>query len=1125
MVGKFKQFLRLCLLLWVSATSVAFADSDPFVEKLNQIESKFKAVETIVYHSYAASKKSTSFPMPGKANAPAQSPYLPLKSAEVPQGTPIELLTRAEFELQQLKVLMEESLSYSSRTFENPKDDLDRKYIQMTYYFGLVFSVAQARAFQGLPINSASWGKNLGLKIPASVFGELTGYDQVEGFQNSAGVLSILNNTNAPMAIGSYNPKTKSFTLKLREAFLESMEAEVQARRPTEEAYFNLVQYVALSKLYDDFIQLKRISDTPRKLPKVPTSISNKNPTIRGIEKSIVEAERALSEPTCRQLIIEKLSEYPILPYLSTEALVYDVLKIMPPYGTVDAGAVTEFVKGLQKQEHTLFREHFARFIEAWPFPVSQMKAADLVGYLKSAITKAKFYAVGPNFGALQTSRTDYDQAIIELEKFFEVHNKNYADKLFTRDILKLLPTQGEYLDCGPTLAERRAYAKGLVEKSLEIQKAKNRSDAEFKIDLAVFNKAFETEINSLPKTSRNFWMLVSGAENYERAGEWYFKILSTLTAGNVNPQLRMVHFVDDYLTKERAKRNSTTRSLALQDIENLKVLGQMAGFFGGSELAVNPMDELQKARYRQTDLLMKVDLPILSVPVGPSELPLYEALGQGRKKTTSRNTDALYIEEALEKQLRSAEESIARVASAQSIEDIRDLAVTSSYVMQKMASSYPAFTHEQRNTLTEFLRSKSDLGLYETMATSYMKPLHVLMPLFMVEMVAMAMRPSRPLVRSFKYFMDSLRPYIGVYFMSTLPLMVTDIGHLYHKKEEAKGRVERAEDFFYSSYSAEALFDQMAIAEAEGEYEAQSWGFTSSWVMLGGLFIIPTARNAILHRYHRYKDAQYIKSFERLGFAKGDYTWSEAKIRSKVEAKVTSITQNYNLTTAQATDQLVALRKAEEKLLKAMKDQSARFNRAVRDFNREFRTLGIEPGQESFNVPQLMEAAKKFRGDPAQYQKAIMAVERLKAFAMQKWMFDQPGQWAIFIHGQKVKLKNYKNNFFNIEAKPPEGSYIRSAMMRDIYGFTPVIESTHLGKTKEVIDYYRVLGVSRTATRDEIKKAYYKLADQFHPDKNKTDINARAKWDRVRDAWEVLGNPEKRASFDLKLEKWEMRR
>lgn len=71
-------------------------------------------------------------------------------------------------------------------------------------------------------------------------------------------------------------------------------------------------------------------------------------------------------------------------------------------------------------------------------------------------------------------------------------------------------------------------------------------------------------------------------------------------------------------------------------------------------------------------------------------------------------------------------------------------------------------------------------------------------------------------------------------------------------------------------------------------------------------------------------------------------------------------------------------------------------------------------------------------------------------------------------------------------------------------------------------VDYYKILGITKSASEADIKKAYRKLARKYHPDLNPNDKTAEKKFKEINEANEVLSNPENRKKYDKYGEHWE---
>jgi len=70
-------------------------------------------------------------------------------------------------------------------------------------------------------------------------------------------------------------------------------------------------------------------------------------------------------------------------------------------------------------------------------------------------------------------------------------------------------------------------------------------------------------------------------------------------------------------------------------------------------------------------------------------------------------------------------------------------------------------------------------------------------------------------------------------------------------------------------------------------------------------------------------------------------------------------------------------------------------------------------------------------------------------------------------------------------------------------------------------VDYYKILGVDKSIAQQDVKKAYLKRAKLFHPDLHPDDPKAKAKFQALNEAYEVIGDPEKRRKYDQYGENW----
>jgi len=132
------------------------------------------------------------------------------------------------------------------------------------------------------------------------------------------------------------------------------------------------------------------------------------------------------------------------------------------------------------------------------------------------------------------------------------------------------------------------------------------------------------------------------------------------------------------------------------------------------------------------------------------------------------------------------------------------------------------------------------------------------------------------------------------------------------------------------------------------------------------------------------------------------------------------------------------------------------------------------------------------------------------KAFSLTFWAFDHHPKISI-----SPNIYHHKELFLVLYCRLRGGKNIK------IPYFSLKITSLQ-AQTMEYIDYYKVLGIPKTASEGDIKEAYRKLVRKYHPDLNPNDKDAERKFKEVNEANEVLSDPEKRKKYDKYGKDWQ---
>src|SRR5262249_6915603 len=166
--------------------------------------------------------------------------------------------------------------------------------------------------------------------------------------------------------------------------------------------------------------------------------------------------------------------------------------------------------------------------------------------------------------------------------------------------------------------------------------------------------------------------------------------------------------------------------------------------------------------------------------------------------------------------------------------------------------------------------------------------------------------------------------------------------------------------------------------------------------------------------------------------------------------------------------------------------------------------------GADDFHERELDQADREQDGDRAEREGAQHSVAQRLTLPLLRQPEHQDGEHESVIRTEQALEQN----------EQPDREEVGEL---DVHAPAELLYQDGIARLMEFKDYYKTLGVSKTATEKEIKQAYRKLARKHHPDVNPGDKSAESKFKAINEAYEVLGDPAKRKKYDELGANWRM--
>jgi DnaJ-domain-containing protein 1 len=462
-------------------------------------------------------------------------------------------------------------------------------------------------------------------------------------------------------------------------------------------------------------------------------------------------------------------------------------------------------------------------------------------------------------------------------------------------------------------------------------------------------------------------------------------------------------------------------------------------------------------------------------------------------------------------KDLDSLAKSSSKKTPAEEVKDLLPVIARSTLLKIEIPKAFPMLTDQLDASVDAYLAGIHDRGLIEEGKDAFMKPMSMVMVIFVTKLVLMAFRPTRPLSRAVTALELGMSEEMAGYFAAALPLIAADCGMDFYEYRVAANDEATTRQWFNTSAGATSFYEYFAVSDSAARTEA-TWGKFKSSFLQNALFLgVPILAQLAKPEILRALDGFRLKKFKNLGFE--DFTWDKDAIRKHAEAKEQEIRSSdlFKQDPYAGSLKIIDVRNDADSLIKFIVKQEKTAQNMIKDFAREFQQLGIPKGKETLNLQKLRDALSIME---ARYQSYQIGKEELEN--AQNAFKEITGAVNSLLDGTKSPIRDYILRRFGDGPQRGPHEMFRERLFAEVYGFTNFgARDFAFGAAEKYEDWYAVLGVPRESSDAAIKSKYRQLQLKYHPDRNPGDAAAEEMAKTVNRAYDVLGDAEKKARFD----------